>query len=86
MHALHSMVLITLQAMPGGLASFEDMSLNYPLLSDLHRALVCLQQLVNDALLHAIINFDYQIGQKILKYDKILKDYRTPCNSSQGPF
>ncbi len=75
MHALWSTVSTMLQAMPGGLAFSQDMFLNIPLLTDWQAILSQREQLVNDALLHANkkhINFDYQIGQKVLTYDRML--------------
>ncbi len=51
------------------------MFLTILLLADWQAVLAQIEQLVNDALLHANIkrlNFDYQIGQKVLKYDKTL--------------
>ena len=82
------MVSTTLQAMPGGLAFSRDMFLNIPLLADWQAILSRREQLVNDALLHANkehINFDYQIGQKVLKYDKMLYGKLKP-KTTAGPF
>ncbi len=75
MHALQSTVSATLQATPGGLAFSCNMFLSIPLFADWQAILAQQEQLVNDALLYAYkkcINFDYQIGQKVLKYDKML--------------
>ncbi len=63
------------------------MFLNIPLLADWQSILSKREQLVNDALLCANkkhINFDYQIGQKVLKYDKTLYGKLKPKTS--GPF
>ncbi len=63
------------------------MFLNIPLLPDWQAILAWIEQLVNDALLHAnkkLINFDYQIGQKVLKYDKELYGNFKP--KTTGPF
>ncbi|KAL7460447.1 hypothetical protein ACHAXS_000898 [Conticribra weissflogii] len=56
------------------------MFLNIPLLADWHTIFACKEQLVNDTLLCAKkhINFDYQIGQKVLKYDKTLQGKLKP--------
>ncbi|KAL7460146.1 hypothetical protein ACHAXS_000610, partial [Conticribra weissflogii] len=75
MHALRSTVSTMLQATPGGLTFSQDMFLNIPLLADWQAILAWTEQLVNDALLCANkknFNFDYQIGQKVLKYVKTL--------------
>ena len=87
MHALRSTVSTTLQATPGGLAFSRDMFLNIPLLADWQTILARREQLVNDALLRANkkrINFDYQIGQQVLKYDKTLYGKLKP--KTTGPF
>ncbi len=63
------------------------MFLNIPLLVDWQAILARQEQLVNDALLRANkkrINFDYQIGQKVLKYDKML--YGKLKAKTTGPF
>ncbi len=76
MHTQWSMVSTTLQAMSGGLTFSQDMLLNIPLIADWHTILAQIEQLVNDASFCANrkhINFDYQIGHKVLKYDKSLK-------------
>ncbi len=75
MHPLRSTVSTMLQATPGGLTLSQFMFLDIPLLADWQTILAWREQLVNDALLCANkkhINFDYQIGQKVLKYDKTL--------------
>ncbi len=87
MNVLCSMVSTMLQAMPGGLAISCDMFLNIPLLADWYAILACREQLVKDALLCANkkhINFDYQIGYKVLKYDKTLLGKLKP--KTTGPF
>ena len=87
MHALQSTVSTILQATPGGLAFSEDIFLNIPLLADWQAILAQREQSVNDALLCANkkrINFDYQIGQKVLKYDKTLYGKLKP--KTTGPF
>ncbi len=87
MHALCSIVSTKLQVKPGGLAFFQDMFLNIPLLADWHTILACREQLVNDALLCANkkhINFDCKTGQKVLKYDQMLQDKLKP--ETTGPF
>ncbi len=73
MHALWSTVSTMLQATPGGLAFSQGMNLNIPLLADWQAIFAQREQLVNNALLcvnKMRINFDYHIGQKVLKYDK----------------
>ena len=58
-----------------------------PLLADWQAILARREQLVNDALLCANkkpINFDYQIGQKVLKYDKTIYGKLKP--KTTGPF
>ncbi len=63
------------------------MFLNISLLADWQTILARREQLVNDALLRANkkqINFDYQIGQKVLKYDKKLYGKLKP--KTTGPF
>ncbi len=87
MLALKSTVSTTLQAMPGGLALSQDMFLNIPLLADWQAIVVQREQLVNDTLLPVnkkCINFDYQIGQKVLKYNKMLYGKLKP--KTTGPF
>ncbi len=73
--------------MPGGLAFLRDMFLNIPLLADWQATLAWREQLVNDTLLCAnkkCIKFDYQIVQKVLKYDKIPYGKLKP--KTAGPF
>ncbi len=87
MHALSSTDSTTLQATPGGLAFSQDIFLNIPLLADWQAILSRREQLVNDALLCANkkrINFDYLIGQKVFKYDKMLYGKLKP--KTTGPF
>ncbi len=63
------------------------MFLNIPLLADWHTILALREQLVNDTLLCAKekgIKFDYQIDQKVLKYDKTLQGKLKP--KTTGPF
>ncbi len=70
------MVSTTLQAMPRGLAFSQDMLLNIPILADWNAILAQREQLFNNVLIHAnknCINFDYQIGQKILNMTKHLQ-------------
>ncbi len=53
--------------------SLKNFFLNVPLVVDCHAILACWEQLVNDKLLCANkkhFNFDYQVGQKVLKHDK----------------
>ncbi len=69
MHALRSMVSTTRQAAPGGLTFSQDMFLKIPPLADWQAILAQQKQSVNETLLQANkkqINFDYQIGQKVL--------------------
>ncbi len=80
-HALHSMVSTTLQATPEGLEFSQDMFLNIPLLADWHTILACREQLDNAALLHANkkhINYEYQIGHRVVKYNKTLQGKLKP--------
>ncbi len=87
MHALRATVSTALQATPGELAFSQDMFLNIPLLADWQAILAQREQSVNDALLRANkkrINFDYQIVQKNLKYDKTLYGKLKP--KTTGPF
>ncbi len=61
------------------------MFLNIPLLADWQAILAQRKQLVNVTLLNKKqINFDYQIGQKVLKYDKML--YGKLKTITTGPF
>ncbi len=63
------------------------MFLNIPLLADWCAILARREQLVNDALICANkkhTNFDYQIGQRVLKYDKSLQGKLKP--KTKGPF
>ena len=72
MHSLQSTVSTTLKATPGGLAFSRDMLLNIPLIADWKAIQNHREQLVNKALLKSNqkrINYDYRVGQKILKYD-----------------
>ena len=72
MHSLRANISKTLKATPEGLAFSHDMLLNVPLIADWKAIQKHREQLVNKALLKSnkkIINYDYHIGQKILKYD-----------------
>ncbi len=80
MHALQSTVWTMLQAMPRGLVFSWDMFCNISLLEDWHTILSQREQLVNDALLctnKKCFNFEYQIGQKVLKYEKSSRQTQT---------
>ena len=71
MHSLCATVSTTLKATPGGLAFSRDMLLNVPLISDWLAIQKHREQLVNKFLLKSNkkrINYDYFVGQKILKY------------------
>ena len=70
MHILRATASTTLKATPGGLAFSRDMLLNVPLISDWKAIQEHREQLVNKALLKSNqkrINYDYRVGQKILK-------------------
>ena len=70
MHSLPATVSKTLKAMQGGLAFSCNMLLNVPLIADWKAIHEHSEQLVNKALLKSNkkrINYDYCIGQKILK-------------------
>ena len=72
MHSLRSTVSTTLKATPGGLAFSQYMLLNVPLIADWKARQKHRENLVNKALLKSnkkIINYDYRVGKKILKYD-----------------
>ncbi len=87
MHELCSTVSTTLQTTIGGLALSQDMILGIPHIADCHTVLACQEQLVNDVMHCANkqhINFDYQVVQNVLKYDKILKGKLK--NKTTGPF
>ncbi len=76
-----------LQATPRGLAFSCDMFLNIPLLANWDPILARREQLVNEALLRANkkrINFDYAVGQNVLKYDKSIMGKLKP--KTTGPF
>ncbi len=54
----------------------HDICLNIALLMYWNAIFAHREQLVNNAMLHTNrkhVNFDYQVGQKVLKYDKMLK-------------
>ena len=72
MHSLLATVSTTLKATPGWLSFSREMLMNVPLIADLLAIQNHREQLVNKALLKSNkkrINYDYHVGQKILKYD-----------------
>ena len=72
MHSLCASISTTLKAMSGRLAFSPDMLLNVPLIADWQEIQEHREQLVNKALLKSNqkrINYDYSVGQKILKYN-----------------
>ena len=76
MFAMRATISTVLKASPGSLAFNRDMLLNVPLVADWHTIHLHREHLVNDTLLKANakrINYDYAIGQQVLKYDKTIK-------------
>ena len=72
MHSLGATFSTMLKVTPGGLAFSCNMLLNVPLIADWQAIKKHRDQLVNKALFKSNkkrINYDYRIGQKILKYD-----------------
>ena len=71
-HSLRATVSMTLKATPGGLAFYSDMLLNVPLISDWQAIQKHREKLFNKYLLNSNkkrTNYDYCVGQKILKYN-----------------
>ncbi len=80
-HALQSTVLTMFQAKTGGLAFSWDMFLSIPLIADWYTILAHRERMVIDTLFCAnkrSINSDYQIGQKVFKYEKTLQGKLKP--------
>ena len=72
MNSLWMTVSTTLKVTPGGLAFSCNIFLNVPLIADWKAIQKHREQLVNKALLKSNkkrINYDYRVGQKILKYN-----------------
>ena len=72
MHSLPATFSATLKATPGGLAFSCNMLLNVPRIADWKAIQKHREHQVNKALLKSNqkrINYDYRVGQKILKYD-----------------
>ncbi len=76
MHSMRSTISTVLKESPGALAISQDMLLNVPLNTEWQTITQNREALVNDALLknnHRHINYDYYIGQHVLKYDNTIK-------------
>ncbi len=76
MYLMRSTISTVLKASPGALAFSQDMLLNVPLIADWQTITRNRETLVNDALLknnQRRINYDYYIGQRVLKYDNTIK-------------
>ena len=87
MYSMRSTISTVLKASPGALAFSRDMLLNVPLIADWQTITRNREALVNDALLknnQRHINYDYYIGQQVLKYDNTIKGKLTVKTS--GPF
>ena len=87
MYLMRSTISTVLKASPGALAFSRDMLLNVPLIADWQTITRNREALVNDALLknnQRRINYDYYIGQQVLKYDNTIKGKLTVKTS--GPF
>ena len=87
MYSMRSTISTVLKASPGALAFSRDMLLNVPLIADWQTITRNREALVNDALLknnQRRINYDYYIGQQVLKYDNTIKGKLAVKTS--GPF
>ncbi len=81
MYSMRSTISTVLKASPGALAFSCDMLLNVPVIADWQTITRNREALVNDA---QRINYDYYIGQQVLKYDNTIKGKLTVKTS--GPF
>ncbi len=73
---MRSTISTVLKASPGALAFSQNMLLNVPLIADWQAITRNREALVNDMLLknnQQRINYDYYIGQRVLKYDNTIK-------------
>ncbi len=87
MHLMRSTILTVLKTRPGALAFSWDMLLNVPLIAEWQTITRNRKALVNDANLKNnqwCINYDYYIGQHVLKYDNTIKGKLAVKTS--GPF
>ncbi len=87
MYLMRSTISTVLKASPGALAFSRDMLLNVPLIADWQAITHNREALVNNMLLKNNqwrINYDYYIGQRVLKYDNTIKGKLTVKTS--GPF
>ncbi len=76
MHLMRSTISKVLKTSPGALAFSWDMLLNVPLIAEWQTITRNRKALVNDANLKNnqwCINYDYYIGQHVLKYDNTIK-------------
>ncbi len=75
-HSMHSTISTTLKARPGAPAFFQDMLLNIPFIAEWQTIFCNQEALVNNALIKTNqqhINYDYLVGQCVLKYDQTVK-------------
>ncbi len=76
MHLMRSTISTVLKVSPGAIVFSHDMLLNVPLIANWQTIIHNIEAFVNDALLknnRQHINYDYCIGQHILKYDNTIK-------------
>ncbi len=77
MHSMCSTLSTSLKASPGALAFSQDMLLNVPLIAEWQTISPNREALVNKALIKSNqdrINYDYSVGQCVLKYDYTVKE------------
>ncbi len=87
MHSMRSTISTVLKASPGAIAFSQDMLLNIPLIAEWQTITRNKEALVNDVLLknnQQCINYDYYIGQCVLKYDNTIKEKL--AIKTYGPF
>ncbi len=87
MHSMRSTISTVLKASPGALAFSCDMLLDVPLIVEWQTITRNREAIVNNALLKNNqwhINYDYYIGQHVLKYDNTIKEKLAVKTS--GPF
>ncbi len=86
-YLMRSTISMVLKASPGALVFSHDMLLNVPLIADWQTITHNRETLINNMLLKNNqwrINYDYYIGQQVLKYDNTIKGKLAIKTS--GPF
>ncbi len=84
---MHSTISTILKASPGAIAFSQDMLLNVPIIAEWQTISDNREDLVNNALIktnQCCINYDYFVGQHVLKYDHTIKGKL--AIKASGPF